>query len=73
MDYIIDRIEGDFAVCQSFDGGETINVKRNTILGNIREGGVIVYCNGNYFFDEEKTKEREMSIKKSFDSLWESL
>jgi len=70
MDYIIDRFEGNFAVCQNMKNESIVNIEKSLIVGNAKEGDVITLDNGKYFFDEKKTSERRNLIKAKFDSLW---
>jgi len=70
MDYVIDRFEGKFAVCQNIIDEKIINVERDLISGNVSEGDVVTFKDGKYFFNEEITNERKNIIKRKFDSLW---
>lgn len=71
MDYIIDRFEGDFAVCQNVSDDRIKNVRLNLILGEVKEGDVITFENGKYFLNIQKTNERKKRIKEKFDALWD--
>ena len=71
MDYIIDRFEGDFAVCQNVSDDGIKNVRLNLILGEVKEGDVITFENGKYFLNIQKTNERKKRIKEKFDALWD--
>lgn len=70
MDYVIDRFEGKFAVCQNVIDEKIINVERDLIFGDVSEGDVVTFKDGKYFFNEEITNERKNIIKRKFDSLW---
>jgi hypothetical protein len=50
---IIDRFEGDLAVCES-DGGR-VHVSREFLPGAAKEGDVIRFEAGRYIIDYEKT------------------
>ena len=56
--YIIDRFEGETAVCETQDE-ETIAINRADLPDNVREGMVIRRENGVYFADEQETKSRQ--------------
>ncbi len=71
MDYVIDRFEGDFAVCQNILDDSIRNIKKNIIPNDVKEGDIITFENGKYFFDEKKTNERKKYIKEKFDALWD--
>jgi len=60
--YIIDRFEGETAVCETQDE-ETIAINRADLPDNVREGTVIRRENGVYFADEQETKSRQERIR----------
>ncbi len=70
MEYIIDRFEENFAVCQNTVSEKIENIESNLIPKEAREGDVIVFTDGKYFLDSEKTKERKKIIEEKFNSLW---
>ncbi len=70
MEYIIDRFEENFAVCQNTVSEKIENIESNLIPKEAREGDVIVFTDGKYFLDSEKTKERKKMIEEKFNSLW---
>jgi hypothetical protein len=53
---IIDRFEGDFAVCES--GDEIINIPRALIQESTKEGDVLMQKGAIYFSDKAKTEKR---------------
>jgi len=60
---IIDRFEGDLAVCES--GGEMINIPRALIQEGAKESDVLIQKDKNYEIDREETeKRRAEAIKK---------
>jgi len=70
MEYIIDRFEESFAVCQNIINDNIENIKREFIPKEAKEGDVIVFSDGKYFLDNKKTEKRKKIIKEKFDSLW---
>lgn len=70
LKFIIDRFEGDLAVCEKEDK-KIINIEKSKLPSNVKEGDVIVYENGKYSIDLKETNERKRKIKKLMDSLWE--
>jgi hypothetical protein len=68
MKYVIDRIEGDFAVCEDEDGKMT-DIPVSALPSNFTEGTHFKYENGEYKLDEEEKTNREDMIKSLFDSL----
>lgn len=71
MELIIDRIEGDIAVCENIDR-TTTNIPLILLPDGVKEGDVILKDeNGEYVVDAEKTLERRQRIKKLLNNLWE--
>ena len=68
--YIIDRFEGNFAVCQNLQNEKMQNIQKNLLPKNVKESDVIFFEDNKYFFDEEKTLERKKIIEDKFNSLW---
>lgn len=69
MKLIIDRFEGDFAVCID-ENGDIINIHKNKIHKNISEGTTIIKKNNLYYVDDDDTKKRKERIQKLADDLW---
>jgi len=70
MKAIIDRFEGDFAICELEDKS-MINIEKDKLPNNAKEGSVLNVQGNNITFDETETKERNERIKKLMNSLWE--
>lgn len=68
MKLIIDRLEGDFAVCESETG--VVNIKRSDIPNDAAEGDTLVLSNGRYSIDREDTEKRRKEIEKLQDKLF---
>ncbi len=64
MKIIIDRFEGDFAVCE-LEEGKTVNVPK-VLFENAKEGDVVTIC-----VDAEQTKERKKRVESLVNSLFE--
>lgn len=60
--YIIDRFEGETAVCETVDE-ETVAIDKASLPENAREGMVIRQENGGYIADEQETKSRQERIQ----------
>lgn len=71
MQLILDRFEGNFAICENILTGEMLNINKNLIPHNTKEGTVLTYVNGNIAVDEKGTQERTERIKVKMNSLWE--
>ena len=68
---VVDRIEGDIAVCENRSNGVMINIQLSKLPGNVREVSVIKYYDGKYSLDSDEQKNIEDRIKDKMDSLWE--
>ena len=47
-----------------------INVKREDLPANIKEGDILKEVDGKYFIDEELTQKTSQRIKRKMDDLW---
>lgn len=67
--YIIDRFEGEFAVCENYSMDEdsdiiTENIKKELIPKDAKEGDIIVINNNNQIYiDYEQTKIRKEKME----------
>lgn len=69
MKLVIDRFEGDFAVCE-MDNKNIINIERSKLPCEVKEGDVIVKIAGSYRIDKIETDKRKERINKLMDDLW---
>ena len=70
MFYIVDRIEESIIVVED-QNGNIINLNKNKVNGQIKEGDCLREENKKFFLDIEKTKEREFKIEKLMKGMWE--
>ncbi|MBX4270685.1 DUF3006 domain-containing protein [Clostridium estertheticum] len=70
MDVIIDRFEGNYAVCEKEDR-TMIDIKKSKIPSIAKEGDVLSIDNDVIIIDIEKTKKRLNEIEKLTKGLWE--
>lgn len=70
MRLIVDRFEGNFAVCEKEDG-TMIDIKRDTLPEGVKEGDILIVEGDTITVDEEATLERKERIEKLMDDLWE--
>ena len=68
---VIDRFEGNFAVCENQDTKAMTDIPRADLPAEAREGMVLSFENGQYTIQEQATAERSEQVKKLLDSLWE--
>lgn len=66
---IIDRFEGDFAVCEE-TGGEMRDIPRDKIRGKAAEGDVLYQKDGWYEVDHVATKARRKEIQDLTRGFW---
>ena len=70
MEVIVDRFEGDFAVCEDRDTGEMVDFKRDDLPQNAKEGSILQYSNGKFELDSKQEQEVSERIKQKMDNLW---
>lgn len=70
MNYIIDRFEGDFAICE--DGEMKLHrIERSLLPKEADEGSVLLFENGEYTLDLEAQAARREEIIKLQNSLFD--
>ncbi|MDS0526957.1 DUF3006 domain-containing protein [Clostridium sp. SHJSY1] len=67
--YIVDRIEGDYIVIES-STGEMINVKKDNVRGNAKDGDCLILKNDYFFIDEKATLARKHEISRKTEGMW---
>ena len=69
MKVVIDRFEDNYAVCEKEDK-TFINVKKNRIPHEAKEGYVINICGESITVDLDETKKRKKKIEEDVKNLW---
>ena len=69
MKLIIDRFEGNYAVCEKKDGS-MINIEKDRISQEAKEGDVLEVSEEGITIDEKATKNRKEEIEKMTKDLW---
>lgn len=67
---IIDRFEEDYAVCEQEDKS-FINIKKNLIPENAKEGDVLKISGESFSIDKEETDKRKEGIEELTKELWD--
>lgn len=67
--YIIDRIEGKYIVIESPEG-DIINVKREFLKGEAKEGNCLIKKDNYFIIDIEATKKRQIEIANKIKGMW---
>ena len=69
-EYIVDRFEDDYAILET-EINTLINVNKNDIIGEVKEGDLLIKKNNLYYIDKEKTEIRKNKINDIMKGLWE--
>lgn len=70
MQYIVDRIEEDYVVCED-DHKQMHDFKKIVLPANVKEGDVIIEQDGRFEIDFDKTEERSRYIRSLMEELWD--
>ena len=70
MRVIIDRFEGEYAVCEK-ENSKMIDIEKHKLPPEAKEGDVLILCEESIKVDQVETENRKERIKKLMDSLWE--
>lgn len=69
-EYVVDRIEEEYAVCENRKTGEMINIKLEDLPKNIKEGNFVIFKEGKYFLSEQDEKDIKNRIEDKMNKLW---
>lgn len=69
MRAVIDRFEGDFAICEKEDRS-MLNVKRSKLPVNIKEGDVLIIDGDTIKIDSAETAKKRGITDKLVENLW---
>ena len=70
MRYVVDRIEGKFAVIEG-ENGEMTGVELARLPYGAEEGSVLYHEAGYWGLDAKETAERRQKMRVKMESLWE--
>ncbi len=70
MKVVIDRFEGEYAVCEK-DDRTMIMLKKNEIPLTAEEGDVLIIEAGNIILDKEETEKRKREIERLTEDMWQ--
>lgn len=68
--YTIDRFEGDYAVCEDRINKKMINIKKDELPKDAKEGNILQYKNGKYEINIDEQKDVQERIKQKMNNLW---
>ncbi|KPU26881.1 pyruvate kinase [Caloranaerobacter sp. TR13] len=66
----IDRFEGKYAIVE-LENLKIINILKDKLPQNAKEGDVVVIKDNEYYIDIEETQRRKEQIEKVFEDLFE--
>ena len=69
MRFIIDRFEGDYAICQG-EEGDMEEIERTKIPSDSKEGVVLILEGDKFFIDKEETSRLKENIDKLMEEVW---
>ncbi|MDR0462969.1 MAG: DUF3006 domain-containing protein [Pseudomonadales bacterium] len=70
--YIVDRVEGDVAVCENISSGEVVEIKLQNLPESVKEGDALVKTDdGKYVVDGDTTKKRLDEMTRRMERLFE--
>lgn len=67
--FTLDRIEGDYAVCENRDDGKMYNIPKSLINDSAKDGDILKFCDGEFEIEKEITKENNTYIDNLFNKL----
>ncbi len=70
MKVILDRFEGEYAVCEKEDR-TMMDVLVKDLPAGVKEGDVLVIEEGSIIIESSETEKRKENINKLMDKLWE--
>ncbi len=70
MRIVIDRVEGEYAVCELEDGSMT-DIHLSILPADIKAGNVLFFADGKYIVDIKAQEERRAKIIALQDSIFD--
>ncbi|MFR5601360.1 MAG: DUF3006 domain-containing protein [Lachnospiraceae bacterium] len=69
MKYIIDRFEGDFAVCED-ENQLFVNIRKALLPEGARPGDILAKDQETYRIDNDASRSRREEMRKKMEKLW---
>lgn len=69
MKYSVDRIEGDIVVLDNVETTEIIQVNKNDLGFEVREGNILTLVNGKFTLDMAEEVRRRNALRERMDRL----
>ena len=70
MQLIVDRFEGNYALCEKEDG-TIMNVEKDRLPKGAKEGDVLILEGESIFIDNNATLERKKYIEELIEDIWD--
>ncbi|OSA92500.1 UNVERIFIED_ORG: hypothetical protein B2H93_14595 [Clostridium botulinum] len=67
--YIVDRIEENHVILESFNG-YMIDIMRSKTKGDIKDGDILIKNGDIFIIDVEETLKRKQAINKMMKNMW---
>lgn len=69
-EFTVDRFESNFVILEDRNTGKMLDVKKEDLPKNVKEGDILDKINGKYTVNQEKTLEAKERIKNKMKNLW---
>mgnify|MGYP001206600347 FL=1 len=70
MKLIVDRFEGNYALCEKEDG-TIMNVEKDRLRKGAKEGDVLILEGESIFIENNATMERKKYIEELIEDIWD--
>jgi len=70
MELIVDRLEEEYIVCED-ENKNIVNILKDEVEDEVKEGDILIFVDGKYIVNKEKTKDRKEYIQDLIKDLWE--
>lgn len=71
QEFSVDRLEENKVVLENRESREKVNIEKDKLPSNIKEGDILKCINGKYSLEPERSKEETQRIRNKMDNLWE--
>ncbi|MBE5821447.1 MAG: DUF3006 domain-containing protein [Clostridiales bacterium] len=71
MKYIIDRIEGEYAICEKIANKDIVNIHVSKLPSSVKIGDVISIDNDEIIVDKTSTEKRKEHIEELTRDIWQ--
>lgn len=68
--WVVDRFEGDFAICENRENKEKRKIKIKKLPENIKEGSILRFKDGKYSLDLNEQEKIEKRIEEKMRDIW---